>query len=705
MNELLPGTRIDNYEILGVIGKGGMGIVYKARDVELDRFAAVKMMDSEIALTDAFRSRFRAEAKALARLQHPNIVNVHAFRDSPQGFCIIMEYVDGSTLADRFRQNPSPPVSQVLAIAHQLIDALDHAHTEGVIHRDIKPSNIMLRSDLSVKIMDFGLAKLRDSTRITQAGTTAGSPGYMSPEQIRGEESDHRADVWAMGVVLYEMLTGTLPFPGTQLAAIAYAIMNNTPKPMATIRPDLPPGLDSIVLRCLAKDKDRRYQSMRELREDLLRAEEARSGNVTATTPSVTAKPFRQKSRYYIAGVGIVLVLTVGIVALMRPGTVSLQILSDPPGATVHADGTAIGTTPVRYEASVSVPLTLRFQKSGYIDIDTVVQTSTEDGQLVSARLAESHPAVVTHALPGGGAAISRDTEVRISSTPDLAEALARALIHKAGTIPQRTAVRAFTYQDTQVPSPFANYLKALLESRLSEGGTWVVVQEPVGSGASPGPPMPPPTHEVRGTVWEDTGGVQVIAQLRAVADNALVVSTEIRVPRQALSDTRLAMKPSNILQVVRDQKALGGVKPSAGGLAVELWTNKGKESVVFAEGDTMRFFLRVNRPCYARLIYSLADTRKALLTGVKDFYFDARQANKTRQMGEFLCTAPFGAEMIQVFVRTEPFTTAKTTVEEGITFLAEDFSSFVSATRGFKNVEHQVPQAEARVTLTTTGK
>ena len=257
------GKVVDTYKITGVLGKGGMGIVYKAKDTTLDRDVALKMMDTALARDESFLKRFQSEAKALAKLQNPNIVSIFTLRETELGFCIAMEFVEGNTLADRIREKGAMPFENVFPIFKQLLTALDHAHEVGIIHRDIKPSNVMLTPNNIVKVTDFGLAKIQQVSGATMTLGTGGTLYYMSPEQIRGLSNvDHRGDIYSLGMTLYETLTGKVPFTDAETDfSIRQMVVEGRVPPPDKMNPALPRDLVKVVMKSIEKDPAKRYQS------------------------------------------------------------------------------------------------------------------------------------------------------------------------------------------------------------------------------------------------------------------------------------------------------------------------------------------------------------------------------------------------------------------------------------------------------------
>ena len=324
------GQRLQHYEIVGKLGEGGMGVVYKARDVRLDRFVALKVLPPEKTADPDRRRRFMQEAKAASALNHPNIITVHDIGEADGMTYIAMECVEGTTL-DQSIGPKGLKLDEVLKLAIQIAGALAKAHAAGIVHRDLKPSNVMVTGDGLVKVLDFGLAKLsepgapgelavtRTLEAVTKEGIVAGTAAYMSPEQAEGKPVDARSDIFAFGAVLYEMVTGRRAFQrGSQASTIA-AVLLEQPEPVAGIIADTPRDLEKIISRCLRKDPGQRFQGMADVQVALKELkEEADSGTLVRAAP-----PRRARRRTWIWAVGALLVvLALGIVSwflLRRP--------------------------------------------------------------------------------------------------------------------------------------------------------------------------------------------------------------------------------------------------------------------------------------------------------------------------------------------------------------------------------------------------
>jgi len=278
------GTTVSHYSVLERLGSGGMGVVYKAEDTRLKRFVALKFLPPELTSHPALRERFTHEAQAAGSLDHPNICTIHEIDETADGQVFIcMAYVDGEPLRERLARGPLT-VEEALGVAAQAAAGLGQAHRHGIVHRDIKPANLMLTHDGFVKIVDFGLATLAGHARLTLTGQLVGTASYMSPEQVRGAVTDCRSDLWSLGVVMYEMLSGQLPFRRESDAATLHAVVYDDFRPLTEVRPGLPPQLLATVARCLAKAPTARYQTTAELIADL---ENVRRALGLATAPTL----------------------------------------------------------------------------------------------------------------------------------------------------------------------------------------------------------------------------------------------------------------------------------------------------------------------------------------------------------------------------------------------------------------------------------
>jgi serine/threonine protein kinase len=274
---LAPGTMISHYKIIEKLGEGGMGVVYKAEDTKLKRHIALKFLLPELTRDSDARERFMFEARAASGLDHPNICTIHEVDETENGHIFIsMACCEGETLKQKIARG-LVKFEDAIEITVQASKGLARAHDRRIAHRDVKPANIMITKDGHVLIMDFGLAKLSGQIGVTKAGTTVGTVAYMSPEQARGEDVDHRTDIWSLGVVLYEMLTGRLPFRGDHEQAVIYAIMNEAPAPIGALRTDLPAELERAVNKALEKDREQRYQSVDMFAEEIKGSLEAGS--------------------------------------------------------------------------------------------------------------------------------------------------------------------------------------------------------------------------------------------------------------------------------------------------------------------------------------------------------------------------------------------------------------------------------------------
>jgi len=256
------GKTISHYKILEPLGRGGMGVLYRAQDIKLKRTVALKFLPPGLTQDPEVKRRFVQEAQAASALDHPNICTIHEIDETEEGqMFICMACYEGETLKKKIERGPLK-LEETVDIAIQVAQGLSEAHSHNIVHRDIKPGNLFVAQDRMVKILDFGLAKLAGQTRITKIGTAVGTVAYISPEQARAEQIDHRTDIWSLAVVLYEMLTGELPFKGKREEAVLYSIFNEQPDPIHHLRTDVPTAMEHIVEKMMQKDVRDRYCDM-----------------------------------------------------------------------------------------------------------------------------------------------------------------------------------------------------------------------------------------------------------------------------------------------------------------------------------------------------------------------------------------------------------------------------------------------------------
>ena len=307
------GKTISHYKILEKLGQGGMGVVYKAEDTKLKRTVALKFLSPQALGSQEEKTRFINEAQTAAALDHPNICTIHEIDEAEEQTFISMAYIEGQNLKEKIEAGPLT-INESLQIGVQIAKGLQEAHERGIVHRDIKSGNVMLTPKGRAKIMDFGLAKMGKRELITKEGTTLGTVAYMSPEQAQGQDIDRRTDIWSLGVVLYEIVTGRRPFRGDYEQAVVYSILNEDPEPITGLRTGVPMELERIVNKALAKSPDQRYQHADELIVDLQRLQTESTTEGTLSTRSIYRVAPRKRSKSVLI-TGLMVLAAVVLVA------------------------------------------------------------------------------------------------------------------------------------------------------------------------------------------------------------------------------------------------------------------------------------------------------------------------------------------------------------------------------------------------------
>ena len=322
-----------HYKILEKLGEGGMGVVYLAEDLKLERKVAIKFLPRNIADSSEERERFKIEAKAAAALNHPNIATIYAIEEANDDTFIVMEFIEGIELKDKIKSGPIP-TNEAINIAIQIANGLEAAHKKGIVHRDIKSQNIMITDDGKVKIMDFGLAKVDKGIQLTQIGSTVGTIAYMSPEQTKGEEVDYRTDIWSFGVVLYEMLTGDLPFNGDYEQAIVYSILNEEPE----LENNISEGLKLIINKVLEKKTNDRYQNIKDLVSDLQLLVNGGKSQTSTYSSVINKKNRALNKRIIISGIAAVFGIALIFFLLFNNGESKIKSLAILPFENLQKD-------------------------------------------------------------------------------------------------------------------------------------------------------------------------------------------------------------------------------------------------------------------------------------------------------------------------------------------------------------------------------
>jgi len=343
MPDNLIGQMIGNYQIVSEIGRGGMAIVYKAFQTSLNRYVAIKVLPPYFQHTEEFLDRFKREALAAAQMQHPNIVQIYETGEWNGYHYIVMEYVDGESLHTIMQKRGALDINTAFNLVVQIGSALDYAHAQGIVHRDVKPSNILVDQRGRALLTDFGIAKAAESTRLTQTGTSLGTPEYMAPEQAEGEPVDARTDLYSLGVILYQMLTGKIPFGGPTPSAIMYGHVHKAPPALRALNAAVPPAVESVVLKALAKRREDRFQSASEMVAALRNAMAGKPPPPIGTDSTAKGKSNSMLPMVFGGVIGLMMLLFVALVALLARS-------SQTPPATAPSSPTsahiAVATSP-----------------------------------------------------------------------------------------------------------------------------------------------------------------------------------------------------------------------------------------------------------------------------------------------------------------------------------------------------------------------
>jgi serine/threonine protein kinase len=733
-----PGRQLLHYVVGEKLGEGAMGVVYKGTDIRLKRPVALKFLTKALPTEAAERKRFLREAQNASAINHPNVCTVHAIEESEGEEFLVMEFVEGWTLRRWMNEKRASThgraisVRDVLALTLQVAAGLDAAHEKGIIHRDVKPENVMVNNDGRVKIMDFGLAKLLGQSRLTRTGATIGTVAYMSPEQVQGGELDQRTDIYSFGVLLYEMLSGGIPFEADHVIGMMYAIVNSAPKALSVARPGISPALERVISKCMAREKGARYASMKEVIRDLSVFEASDRTMVAPKLPAFSTQkswlrkdaiiPWIVHRKGILLGVLIVVLLSVVMTTYVgrefSPVTATVSVVSDPPGSNVWINGREVGITPLYTYRVPAGTVNLRLQLANYTPVDTVVTLEGDQHENLLIGLhwtemggsgRESENAITGKTLitaaPADTAAVTPKHVPRPMSVEDLATTLVIELKKDAPPPSGSVSVQPFTYQDTQVGSKFSLYFKSLVEARLAKLTSWPVEAsfEPATvEGKSNAVPV---AYVITGQYWQQSGQMRFFAHLFNHRTGQLVAQSDLAVTDAEMKRTGQPWTPLNVRQTVEEVKKWGAPVKQTGGLRLEVSTNKGAENLIFHAGDTLRTYVKVNRPCSIRVFYLTADGTHIALTGPDRRDIDSSLVNVLIPVDSSICTEPFGAEAIEAFATTGQFEKIQTHLGTNDYYVLDGgMGNAIAATRGIRKIGGS-GLVEKRLILTTLEK
>jgi tRNA A-37 threonylcarbamoyl transferase component Bud32 len=744
------GSTVSHYKILEKLGEGGMGVVYKALDKDLNRLVAIKFLGPSLQQSFQGKERFVREAQAASSVNHPNICTIHEIGELGGDIFIVMEFVEGVPLSRIIGGGShagvgrnSTDVAWMLGIAIQIAEGLQKAHEKSLIHRDIKPDNIMVTPDGLVKVMDFGLAKVAGEESLTADLSTVGTVAYMSPEQAQGLPLDHRTDIFSFGSVLYEMMSGKAPFKGEHLAATIYEVVNVDPSPLTEMCAGADAELNRIVLKCLAKIPDQRYQSMSDVLANLraylpqaagkvIRHDSTKPEKHFRTTGSISGnghvKGERSHSKGHrlvlLGGVGIVLALAVVLVLLWAPWSVAntavVTLYSEPGGIQIVLNGKMIGTTPIVDFRTKAGIVSVHAVCEGFQPFDTTLFLIGGEASELIVRPLPLQESGLGSALPY--AISQRRDEVRDSSNPaptsvrktakvsetfktveDLAEHFSFSLGKENELVTGKILLLPFTYRGTKIASTFSLILRNRLDHHLANAVSWNIIG-PEGVSFAGGGDLGgngQPWGVLSGFYWTTGDILTCVAELRKVVGGELVCKANGGLAISELASQGVAVKPGNFSQAIQYQAAVEPKSTLQSDLKLSLWTNKGKANLLFQEHETLQVYVRVNMTCNVRLIYVQANNEKVLLT--PDLELAGDDVNRDTMAKKVVCGPPFGAEMIQAFASTGTLASVRVTRRnDGLLVVAEDIREAVEKTRGIYEPIPGIQRAEAVVVLTT---
>lgn len=648
----LKDVQVGHYCLREQIGEGGMGKVYRADDLLLGRKVAIKCMRTTGGSQDESRRRMLHEARAASALNDAHICTIYDVVEKGADIFIVMEFIEGVTLREWVRKRREEIgrdagvfLGEVVAVALHCAEGLRTAHRHGIVHRDVKPENVMVSGKDVVKIMDFGLATSSSMDSIVLSGTLQGTPAYMSPEQIRGETVDVRADIFSFATVLYEMLADRMPYSASHPAAVLYEILNADAPVLSSVIGPIAAPLDDLISRCLRKNPNERPNDLDAVIEGIqaFRAhlvEPSRSGYPAIR--GTGSKPRSAGRRRALRWSGFVVALLSLVYLLV------MQFESVPSARNVPANMQGVNATP-------------------------------GGGMTQEKEVGEKTPAPPPLLPP--------------AATPDeMVQRIIQGLEDRVPAVGVRLEVTPFLLAGSRAGSTFSLYAKELLEDRIAEAGRWVVVEE--------GSPGALPTHVLTGSYRIRSDRVILSVKLIAASDRRMLASTEAQLARRALPEPESKLVPHNLESASANLKTFGE-ETANGDLTLSVRTNKGQENLVFARDEKMTLTVDVSAPAYIRVIYHLADGNRVLLMDSIRVGPDA--VNRPFRLPKTLvCTPPFGMEILQVFARTEPFAALKVRDVDGYAFLERDVEEYAAQMRGMKKAPIGVLTVERRLVITT---